>query len=485
MAGPSIPPAPARSSPAGREAPAIGLPLSGLAAAFPAPLPSPLYAQPSLNLPDSPIAWFGALLLGLYLALHACYMPEFMSVYFGFSFPIVAGTGILVAALWVFTGRFARFFETGIAGVFVLLLVWWLVAAAIHSFKGYFFDTVQYGIRFHATPLIICGLLLSLGLLRAAITTYALGFVVSLLFTWRYGIADSTGRFHVPETSMSNPNDLALNLLLGATFMTIFLVDANLIKRVIWLCCILASLYFMFRTGSRANLLTLLVITGAGWVISSGRVRVAIVAGALLILILFAALVPHSNWSRLTTFFSASNEDLAGGEHLEGAIGSTEARKNLQIRAIKITLLNPVFGIGPQMFTYALDDYMRTQEAFTKGTWLHPHNTYLDISAETGLVGVGLYIAVMIWCLRVNYRNVRWAQVWSTGPSQALGISSALFLATIAFGFGTLFCSIPYTGQFPFLVGLTAANSLAMRNAGLQRYPVSPPRAPLFHGPTR
>ena len=488
MAGPSISPValptPARSFQAGRGSLTPGLPVSGSGAPLPS-LPSPLYPQVGLNAPDNPMAWFAALLLGVYLALHACYMPEFMLVYFSFSFPIVAGTGILVAVLWLFIGRFTRFFETRIAGVFVLLLMWWLLAAAIHSFKGYFFDLVQYGIRFHATPLIICGLLLSLGLLRVTITTYALGFVVSLFLTWRYGIADSTGRFHVPKTSMANPNDLALNLLLGVTLMTVFLVDANLIKRVFWLCCTLASLYFMLRTGSRANLITLLVVIGAGWVISSGRVRVTIMAGAFLVLIVFAALVPHSNWSRLTTFFSASNEELGGQEHLEGAIGSTEARKNLQIRAIKITLLNPVFGIGPNMFTYALDDYMRTQESFAKGTWLHPHNTYLDISAETGLVGVGLYIAVMIWCLRTNYRNVRWAQLWSTGPSQALGISSALFLATVTFSFGTLFCSIPYTGQLPFLVGLTAANSLAMRNAGLQRYPVSPPRAPLSYGPTR
>ncbi len=488
MAGPSpgALPAPDRTA-AKPTVPVSGLPLSGLAAALPAPVwsqPGRAYPQ-GLSSVDTPMARMGAILLGIYLALHACYMPEFMAVYFGFSIPIVAGTGVAVLAVWLFSGRFSRFFENRIAAAFVLLFVWWLLSALIYSFRGYVMDMIQYGIRFHSAPVIFGGILLNFGLLRIAMNTYALGFVAGLILTWRFGISDATGRFSVPDISLANPNDLALNLLLGATFMTVFLVNANLIKRVFWLCCTLGSLYLMLRTGSRANLITLLVIVAVGWFISSGRARIAILAGGLLMLILFAVMVPRSSWLRLTTFMSASSEELSGGEHLEGAIASTEARRGLQVRAMKITLLNPIFGIGPNMFIYALDDYMRTQESAAKGTWLHPHNTYLDVSSETGLVGVAFYIGVIFWCLYTNYRNVRWAQLWSATAGDALGISSALLLATTAFSFGTLFCSIPYTGQLPFLVALTAANTLAMRDAGLQRYAAPAPLAPLNYGPAR
>jgi hypothetical protein len=39
-------------------------------------------------------------------------------------------------------------------------------------------------------------------------------------------------------------------------------------------------------------------------------------------------------------------------------------------------------------------------------------------------------------------------------------------IASVVFSIGTLFCSIPYVGQLTFLLGLTAANWLALRDAG-------------------
>jgi len=455
------------------------------------PAAAPVWPQPVAFFDaakDNMLSRLTALMLGFYLALHACYMPEFMTAYFGFSFPVVAGTGMLLIAVWAANGSRGRFFQAKISAPFFLMLLWWLASAAIYSYRGYLIELLQYAVRFHAAPIFFCGILVTLGLVRTALTTYALGFVVHLFFTWRYGVTGSTGRFHIPETSMTNPNDLALNLLFGVAFMTIFLVDSNLLKRVFWLCCTLGSLYFVLRTGSRANLLTLLAMLIVACMVSSGRVRTLIVSGSFLIVVLFALLLPRSTWTRLTTFVSASSEELEGAAEadLGGAISSTQARKNLQLRAFKITFLNPIFGVGPRMFTYALDDYMRTQENYNKGSWQHPHNTYLDISSETGLISVSLYIGVIIWCLRTNYRNVRWAQIWPRAPGQALGISISLLLATVAYGFGTLFCSIPYTGQLPFLVALTVANSLSMRDAGLQRYPrpaSAPPAPAMFGGP--
>jgi hypothetical protein len=47
----------------------------------------------------------------------------------------------------------------------------------------------------------------------------------------------------------------------------------------------------------------------------------------------------------------------------------------------------------------------------------------------------------------------------------ALAQSCSLLFASVVFGFGTLFCSIPYVGQMPFLLGITAANWLALRDA--------------------
>jgi hypothetical protein len=48
----------------------------------------------------------------------------------------------------------------------------------------------------------------------------------------------------------------------------------------------------------------------------------------------------------------------------------------------------------------------------------------------------------------------------------ALAQSCCLLFASVVFSFGTLFCSIPYVGQLPFLLGLSTANWLALRDQG-------------------
>jgi O-antigen ligase len=278
----------------------------------------------------------------------------------------------------------------------------------------------------------------------------------------KYGELDSAGRFCILGTSLGNPNDLALNLLFGAGFLSILLVNSSKLKRLVCGVCILISLYFVLKTGSRANFLTLCFALLVAFKFASARTRMTMAAAGVAVALLMAAAIPKHTWTRLTTFTTASQEELAGDRHLSGAIGSTEARK--QLRAVKLTLQYPIFGVGPRMFVYALNDFMKT-EGFHKGTWQHPHNTYLDISSETGLVGLGLYVSCILWCLRTNYRSAMACRL-RPDLQPAMAQSYCLLFASVVFAFGTLFCSIPYVGQMPFLLGLSAANWLALRDAG-------------------
>lgn len=407
-----------------------------------------------------------AWLIGLYLAVHACFAPEFIPRVIGVSVPVVALLAALLPLIWLISSpNRLRFMETGIGLVYILVLVWWLLSAVVMSFKGYIPEILSYGMRFHSAPIFFCGLLLTARRVRTAILGYCVGFIIALGLCWKYGQIDAAGRFCILNSSLGNPNDLALNLLLGIGFLCILLINSNILMRLIFVGATLISLYFMLKTGSRANFLTLGVLCLVGWFVANGRTRVVLLVGGAMAGCLMLAVVPKSTWTRLTTFSSASSEEIANDRYLANAIGSTEARKNLQIRAVKLTLQNPIFGVGPRMFVYALNDLMQAQEGLSKGTWQHPHNTYLDISAETGLVGLGLYVSCILWCLRINYRSVK-ATRQRKELEPAMAQSCCLLFASVVFAFGTLFCSIPYVGQLPFLLGLTAANWLALRDAG-------------------
>jgi O-antigen ligase len=300
---------------------------------------------------------------------------------------------------------------------------------------------------------------------RTTLIGYSCGFIVTLLLCWKFGAPDEAGRFHIAETSLGNPNDLALNLLYGIAFLSILLVRSGNIRKLFFLVCFLASMYFILKTGSRANFITFGVLLLVAWKIASGRARMMMVVAGVTGGLLLAAVIPKQMIMRLTTFGSASAQEIAEYKDLRGAVGSTEARKRLQIRAIKLTLLHPVFGVGPYMFVYAVSDFMVSYEGLAKGSWQRAHNTYLDLAAETGFIGIGLYVTCIAWCLRTNYRSVRAVQR-RPDLQHALGQSCCLLFAAVVFSFGTLFCSLPYIGHMPFLLGLTAANWLALRDAG-------------------
>jgi O-antigen ligase len=424
------------------------------------------------------MAGLAALLVGLYLALHACFAPEFLSRITGVSLPVNALLAALLPVIWLaISPQPFRFLQTGIARVYILVLVWWMACALIMSFKGHALEIVEYGIRFHTAPLVFCGLLITLKRVRTALLGYSSGFMIALLLCWKYGELDATGRFVVAGTSLGNPNDLALNLLYGAAFLSILLVNSSVIKRLLFAACLFVSLYFVLKTGSRANFLTLGVTLLVAFKVATARARMLMVALAVFLALVMAVAIPKHTWTRLTTFETASDEELARDRSLSGAIGSTEARKELQIRAVKLTLQHPVFGVGPRMFVYALYDFMRA-EGFPKGNWQHAHNTYLEIAAETGIIGAGLYITCMLWCLRTNYRCAQ-ACKRRADLQPNIAQSSSLLFATVVYAFGTLFCSIVYIGQMPFLLALTAANWLALRDAGAFSTPARVPELAL------
>jgi O-antigen ligase len=68
---------------------------------------------------------------------------------------------------------------------------------------------------------------------------------------------------------------------------------------------------------------------------------------------------------------------------------------------------NPVFGVGPKNFSlYCLklkEARLETALNLSDCGW-HAHNLYLGISSEAGLVGLGLFIPLARYCVRLAFR---------------------------------------------------------------------------------
>lgn len=167
----------------------------------------------------------------------------------------------------------------------------------------------------------------------------------------------------------------------------LFIYEKN-IKLRIWLglalAALSAALYFTFSKGA------LLAIAAAAVVFIIGRLRKSSRAKGLLIGSLAAVLVGVP----LYIFWRFYRGDIGA------AVANTEGRVELWRAAWHILERHPRLGIGPGAFATELTHYQI-------GSVFSPfaHNTYLQMAAETGVVGLIALVVVIVSLLVLAWRS--------------------------------------------------------------------------------
>ncbi|RVV98466.1 O-antigen ligase domain-containing protein [Mesobaculum littorinae] len=238
-------------------------------------------------------------------------------------------------------------------------------------------------------------------------------------------IADWRGEIRSSGGSAENPTTAAQ--LIAVSFMVAVVMALRDPARR-WLWAALAGLCLMGLPlmGARSAILA----TGTGLALLAWRYRrhprfplamAACVAGGLALL----PFVPASLWERFDVL----------GDLFDG--GNTSDRtllRRISYNLIGLDLLsqNPVFGTGPGGFPqhYAGADYR-----WYPGRELMPrrlHNAYLEVAAETGLVGLGLFLGALGGAVTMALRAAR-------GMGAAAARASALGHALVVFLVASLF----------------------------------------------
>jgi O-antigen ligase len=398
--------------------------------------------------------------LALYVFLFGSLTVEFFMIHAGVRFPLVGVCFVLMFIVYMLSGQQFRFVHTSFFLPWFALLFWWLLAGATGLYKGRSIPfLLEYGIRIHTLPLIFCGIAVDLKGMRKLL--YGCGFALPVLLAacYQWGTM-SEDRFIIQDTSAGNANDLALRLLLfGCLFLVFF--GRGLALRFLGIFTMPILIYYVLKTGSRANLVTMAAIVVMSLFLLPGAKKVLpimAIVGSLCAI----PFLPQKTLNRLVSFFyvPASVETERAAEVLQGAVDSTNARMQLQRRAIALTIEHPLLGVGPLNFEDAVEDMVQREERHKSG-WQVAHNGYLQVSAETGLPGAILFTWMIWMCLKTNYRSFRNSQ------GEAVLISFVIFLASMVYAIGILFCSVAYDFHLSLLVGLTAANLLVLQQPGI------------------
>ena len=191
-------------------------------------------------------------------------------------------------------------------------------------------------------------------------------------------------------------NGFALTLTLAIPIALYLFQRGRPMVRWLYLSYIPAAAFLVFLSGSRTGFLLLLIVAGvAFWSIlkaeEHGKVRFSrkgalFSVGAAVVLAVVVA--PH-----LTEQFQRQAERIATVTQDETAGGRT----HLWGAAIAAFRENPVLGLGSGGIREAMPDYVGHDGLFVSLpiTGRAVHNTYLVIAADTGTVGLLLYLAAI------------------------------------------------------------------------------------------
>jgi hypothetical protein len=423
-------------------------------------------------------------LLGFYVALHTGYAGEILKVFLHVPFPVVVIFAVLVPLVVAIAGRVTNFFQTPLA-IPWLLLNGWMCLCAVFSFypRESVSELVPYVLRLQIMPLLFCAVATTSKSMRTLVGATAIGVLSVLVLCATKGEMQEGTRFGIADTSMENPNDLAFHLLWGSTLLLLFLLHKGKLGKIVATVAIMSSFWFILKTASRANFITIFAVVAVAFLLAAPSVRFVLALVVPVGLAIALPLLPRATLDRILAIEVTSDIDQVGKEsseatdvQLQGALGSEAARMELMKLAVQSTFRHPVFGVGMAMFANETADFIMATTG-RKAPWQTAHNSYLKISSEDGIPGLIFYA----WSIFASI-----AMTWKTfmksrgrpGFEDTSRNSVCILLALVVYAVGTFFCDIVYLPYLSITVGLAAANFLAFRNedglaAALARF--SPP----------
>jgi O-antigen ligase len=390
--------------------------------------------------------------------------------------------GLLVAVAWV--GSFRSVRETAVVtlhrhrsllAVLVGLLAWLSLSIVWAGDSGLAFEEIWRWYVLAFVFLVVVTTVTTPDILRLVLIGFVVGAVISV------GIGFADGSLTNPEYSnvtssvdakerfsgaAGDPNFLAASMV-AATVLLAALFSETRSPLLRGLAAVAAAMMItgFVASGSRGGSLAAGVTVIAALVVF--RQQRAQVVAAIAVLLGIAALafvnVPGA-WERVTSF------------------GDDNGRSDLWTVAWRMGEDQPVGGVGLNNYFERSGDYVREPGALENVNVIVDdphlaHNTYLELFATTGVIGLALFVAVALACLRATKMA---ADRFEAQGERGLGtLARAVLVATIGMLGAAVFLSAATDKRLWLLLALgPALLATASRRNGRER-PRSEPLRPV------
>ena len=379
---------------------------------------------------------------------------EFVHVLYQVHLLLVLGALGLVAVL--VTGRLNQVVLSPVGRVLTLFTVWFVICIPFAVWRGGSFGLfVSQWSKTYLAYILTAGLISTLAQCRKIFHTiaYSVGFAASLaLLLHKY---DVEGRLSLPGTRYGNANEFGFALLVGLPFLAFMFVRGDGPRKTAAVILTFPVVVALSKTGSRACLLGAGMLFLFAFLQASGAARAKLAIAVPILFLVLVAMAPSSLRARYSTLFKSDQQQSTATE--VSAADSAEARWALLKDSLWLTLMHPIFGVGPGDFMIAQNDV--ASDRGEAGSWHVTHNTYTQLSSEMGIPGLLIYCAFLFQCWKVLTAIIRRRGISGELRMMAKTVRVALVvLLTVAF-----FDSLAYDINIPILAGLVTALSFIAR----------------------
>jgi O-antigen ligase len=178
---------------------------------------------------------------------------------------------------------------------------------------------------------------------------------------------------------------------------------------------------------------------------------IKIVVGALLVVVLLSPFLPKGYLDRLMTLNEISTE---GDMQTEA---SFRGRASESMVAVQMFFDHPLLGVGASNYSLNYQDYSSRLGIDSRAEARKAHNSYLQIAAEKGFIGLGIYILMLIVLFTGLARARR--QLRSIERTDLIPWVSAVQYSVASYLFTSLFLHDDYSRYLWMIVGLAAATT--------------------------
>jgi O-antigen ligase len=375
--------------------------------------------------------------------------------------------GLVIAVAWFGTARRGDIDVVGfvkrnrrMVEVLVVLLLWFSLSAAWAKSSSAVGGDLW---RWFAVALLFVVVATTLDAERAikgAVAAFVAGAVLSVVVGYASGMVDTGSSFaHSAQPSrldggVGDPNFLAAGVVAALVLAVgLMIVWRGVITR--WLilsgCAVLA--FGLAASQSRGGLVAAVAVLLAALAVFKGQ-RIYVAAATLVLVGVLAG------------FLSTTPDGLQRITSLDPNGGS--GRQDLWTVAWRITEDHPLAGAGLNNFETVAGDYTRRPGVLTSVRNIAEdphvvHNTYLQVLAETGFVGLALFLAFAGACLRTAWLAAR--RFAAAGNRDMEALTRAVMVAAIGMLVASFFISAGVDKRTWFLLALGPA-LLALASRG-------------------